>query len=129
MLGKYLLDTSVLVALLRGDRVIARRLEEEDNIYTSSIAFGELYFGAEKAARSQLQRDKIAEISAQCVVLVCDIQTAQIYGDFKNQLRLVGKPIPENDLWIAATAHQHGLTLAHRDKHFAELKALSIEAW
>jgi tRNA(fMet)-specific endonuclease VapC len=51
------------------------------------------------------------------------------YGEVKNALRLKGHPIPENDIWIAAVAHQHDLTLVTRDTHFDEIDNLKIIAW
>jgi tRNA(fMet)-specific endonuclease VapC len=46
-----------------------------------------------------------------------------------SRLRTIGRPIPENDLWIAALALQHHLTLATRDQHFQHVARLSLEAW
>ncbi|HFE66754.1 MAG TPA: PIN domain-containing protein, partial [Chloroflexi bacterium] len=40
-----------------------------------------------------------------------------------------GRPIPENDIWIAALAIEHELTLVTRDAHFEEIEQLDIEAW
>jgi len=47
----------------------------------------------------------------------------------KAALRALGKPIPENDLWIAAVAIQHGLVRVSRDEHFQNLPGLEIERW
>jgi len=62
-------------------------------------------------------------------VLRCDSTTAQHYGEIKNFLRDKGRPIPENDIWIAATAKQHNLTVASRDNHFDYIDGLSTERW
>jgi tRNA(fMet)-specific endonuclease VapC len=51
------------------------------------------------------------------------------YGDVKNRLRLKGRPLPENDVWIAALALQYGLTLVTRDAHFQEVENLQTVAW
>jgi len=48
-------------------------------------------------------------------------------GIVKDQLRKIGKPIPENDIWIAALTLQHNLSLATRDKHFENIEGLVIE--
>jgi len=47
----------------------------------------------------------------------------------RDRLRLKGRPIPENDIWIAAVALQHGLPLATRDDHFNEVDGLRVENW
>jgi len=61
--------------------------------------------------------------------LLYDLTTAQQYGESKNALRAKGRPIPENDLWIAALALQYDLTLATRDDHFGQIDGLSTIKW
>ncbi len=65
----------------------------------------------------------------QSVVFACDLGTAQWYGTIKDQLRWKGRPILDNDIWIAAIAMQHGLILVTRDSYFDEVKSLQIESW
>lgn len=62
-------------------------------------------------------------------VLTCDLQMARHYALLKMHLRVKGKPIPENDLWIAALAKQHDLILATYDNHFREIDDLTTVAW
>lgn len=45
------------------------------------------------------------------------------------KLRLKGRPLPENDVWIAALAMQYALTLVTRDAHFQEVENLQTVAW
>jgi predicted nucleic acid-binding protein len=52
-----------------------------------------------------------------------------MYGEVKAELARLGKPIPDNDLWIAAVARQHDLPLATRDAHFALVPGLKTLAW
>jgi tRNA(fMet)-specific endonuclease VapC len=62
-------------------------------------------------------------------VLGCDTATARQYGRIKNALRARGRPIPDNDIWIAAIALQHDLTLLSRDRHFGAVAGLVVETW
>jgi tRNA(fMet)-specific endonuclease VapC len=62
-------------------------------------------------------------------VLLCDVDVAWRYGEVKKLLRDKGRPIPENDIWIAAIALKHDLTLATRDVHFGEVTGLKTAAW
>jgi tRNA(fMet)-specific endonuclease VapC len=71
----------------------------------------------------------VEELAEETTVLSCDAGTAAQYGEIKNQLRAKGRPLPENDIWIAAIAIQHGLTLVSRDRHFEEIEALPHEVW
>jgi tRNA(fMet)-specific endonuclease VapC len=62
-------------------------------------------------------------------LLLCDEQTARQYGRISQQLRKKGRPIPQNDMWIAALALQHGLTLVTRDAHFSHIDGLLLQDW
>jgi tRNA(fMet)-specific endonuclease VapC len=62
-------------------------------------------------------------------VLACDLETARHYGRIKDGLRRKGRPLPENDIWIAALARQHDLTLVSRDAHFADVESLPVKVW
>jgi tRNA(fMet)-specific endonuclease VapC len=61
-------------------------------------------------------------------VAAVDHRTAEIYAELLFFLRSKGKPIPTNDIWIAAQARQSGGELAARDGHFAELPMLRLAA-
>jgi len=124
-----LLDTSIVAALFRKDLAVAQRLEDASNVLASSIVIGELYFGARKSARVRENLNQVDEFVAQNRVLDCDLNTAKVYGGIKNALRQKGRSLPENDIWIAAVALQHGLTLVTRDAHFNEIEGLKTEAW
>ena len=59
-----------------------------------------------------------------------DSETGRFYGEIKACLHDRGRPLPENDIWLAAIANQHRLMLATRDKkHFAEIEGLNWEVW
>lgn len=50
-------------------------------------------------------------------------------GIIKEELRKKGKPIPENDIWIAALARQYNLQLVTKDEHFQYINALMLLSW
>jgi predicted nucleic acid-binding protein len=57
-------------------------------------------------------------------------ETAEYYAIVYKDLRAKGRPIPTNDLWIAAAAMEHGLALVSRDRHFGEVEGLRVGmAW
>jgi len=129
MNGSYLLDTNIIVAHLNGDAAIKARLESAPEIYLLSVALGELHYGATHSGRPEANAARIEDFAATCTILGVDAETARRYGRIKGDLRKKGRPIPENDLWIAACALQHGLTLATRDGHFDQVEGLQIEVW
>ena len=98
-------------------------------VFLSSIVLGELFFGAFRSVRVEENLARVAEFASSNTVLVCDTATARYYGRIKKRLSEEGRPIPENDIWIAATARQHGLTLVSRDTHFNEVEGLETVAW
>ena len=129
MSGRCLLDTNILIALFADEAVVKENLAKADEVFVSSIAIGELCFGARKSGRPAENLARIDEFAANSVVLGCDTDTARGYAQVKNALRLKGRPLPENDVWIAAIALQHDLTLITRDAHFDEVENLKVIAW
>ncbi len=125
--GDRLLDTSIVVDHLRGVSGVAERLEAIPTLYVSVVALGELYLGAKRSAKPDYNLGQIDEFAALCIVLPCDDGTARAYGSVKYTLQTQGTPIPENDIWIAATAIQHGLPLVTRDSHFTSVAGLSLD--
>jgi tRNA(fMet)-specific endonuclease VapC len=129
MNGSYLLDTNIVVAHLNGDSAIKTRLDGAPEVFLPSVALGELHFGATHSGRPEANAARIHDFAATCTVVGVDAETARRYGRLKGELRKKGRPIPENDLWIAACALQHGLTLATRDRHFDQVEGLQMEVW
>ncbi len=129
MSGRYLLDTNIVIALFAADEAVITKLGEADEIFIPSIVLGELYYGAERSGRVEENKQRIDEFGEKNVILGCDRETAKKYGDVKNKLRQKGRPIPENDIWIAALGLQHDVMIVSRDKHFEEVDDLSIVIW
>ena len=127
--GRYLLDTSIVVALFQGDPAIQARLNEAPEVFLPSVVLGELHYGAARSGKSDANAARVDEFAGSCTVLPIDASTARRYGQVKGQLRTRGRPIPENDVWIAACALEHGLILVTRDGHFDEVEGLASEAW
>jgi len=129
MNGRHLLDTNLVIGLLGGDGDARRRMETVDEAFLSSIVLGELYFGAFKSARPDQNLSKIMDFASSVPVLECNSGTARLYGQIKSGLYGKGRPIPENDLWNAAIARQHGLVILSRDEHFRDIPDLHWEKW
>jgi tRNA(fMet)-specific endonuclease VapC len=124
----FLLDANAMIARLNEDNSVIRVLAATE-IFVASIVIGELVFGAYKSSRVEENIQKIDAFIQGRRILVCDLETARIYGRIRNQLRTKGRPIPVNDTWIAAVALQHNLTLLTRDEHFKEVDNLPLASW
>ena len=122
------MDTSIAVAFFRQDQAIRQHLLRVD-IVTSTIVIGELFYGAYRAGQQARELANIAALIAQSRIVLCDLTTSEHYGRVREALHRQGAPIPENDIWVAASALQHGLPLATRDAHFDRVPGLTVEQW
>ncbi|MBI1787859.1 MAG: PIN domain-containing protein [Acidobacteria bacterium] len=123
------MDTSVVVPHLRGDRALAARIAQVASIRMPWVVLGELRFGARRAVRPEEALAHVRTFLRTVALLLPDEGTAEHYGDLKAELARLGKPIPDNDLWIAAMARQYDLPLATRGAHFAQVPRLQTLAW
>lgn len=126
---KFLLDTNLLIAILNKESSVTRRITPDLDIYIPCIALGEVVSGAHRSDRVDENLKSIKTLSRTLRVLPCNVGTAEAYGLLHAHLRSKGRPIPSNDIWIAAIAHQRGLTLLTRDNHFTYIDFLSVIVW
>lgn len=127
--NKFLLDTNAIIALQRENEDLKKLLSTSTDVFVPAVAVGELYYGAYKSQRVEENRKNVAAFIANRVVLNVDADTADVYGQVKQALRAKGRPIPENDIWIAALAIQYDLTLITDDAHFGEVDNLNWQGW
>src|ERR1043166_1258245 len=114
MNGRYLLDTNIVIAVFAEDTSVLERLAQASEVFVLIIVFGELYYGARRSTHIDANINLIDELAGSTALLACDLETSRQYGQLKNDIRAKGRPIPEDDIWIAASAQQHGLTLVSR---------------
>jgi tRNA(fMet)-specific endonuclease VapC len=129
MSDPYLLDTNAAIALLNYSPEMIAFLDRAEEIYLSSVVLGELYFGAHKSKRVQENIDKVEQVATRYPVLYCDADAAREYGVIAYQQRAKGRKIPYHDIWIAALARQHNLTLLTRDSDFDYVEGINLVTW
>jgi len=130
MIGnKIFLDTNVIIDVFSGNKFIADKIKDYSNIFISSIVLGELYVGVNRVENKEKHLKMLLSFLEICEILTVDDKTAQFFGEISAGLYKKGKPIPTNDIWIAASVKQHNLLLISRDKHFIEIENLSLENW
>jgi tRNA(fMet)-specific endonuclease VapC len=128
-LPRYLLDTSVIIELIKGDASIVARVVPGTEIYLPYVAIGELYFGAYRSSRVRQNTTQIVSLTLDNTLVFSGMETARQYGLIRADLAGKGRSIPDNDVWIAAIALEHNLVLVTRDAHFGNVENLSIERW
>ncbi len=129
MSGKYLLDANIIIALFNGDKSIPPKLDGAELVGISVVIIGELMYGAKKSQHIKENIAKIKKFVSRCSVFSVDEETADSYSTIKSALMKKGSPVPDNDIWIAATALQYGLRLVSRDEHFNIIPKLMVEQW
>jgi tRNA(fMet)-specific endonuclease VapC len=124
-----ILDTNGLSALADGDTELEPLLRRAAAIAIPVIVLGEYQYGIRRSRNRKRYERWLAEIVSSCRVLVVDEGTAEHYADVRDELKQAGRPIPGNDLWIAALARQHALPLLSRDQHFDFVPGLARVGW
>lgn len=127
-LRNVLIDTNAYSAFKRGDREAMAILRRAETIGVSAVVMGELLSGFAAGAREADNRRELNAFlqSPRVTVLPVNRDTADFYARAYLALKRKGRPIPVNDLWIAATALQHGFAVFTYDRHFREIDGLVV---
>lgn len=126
---RVLLDTSAYSAFMLGHPEVKAALQRADEIYLTPVVLGELLAGFMRGKwRRKNEREIRAFLSSPRVqVIDVDEETAQRYAVILNSLWKAGTPIPTNDVWIAASAMQHGLRVLTRDAHYQKVAQIVVD--
>lgn len=125
---KVLLDTNAYAALLRGDEKVLSVISRAETIYMSAIVLGELFSGF-RGGNRLVENRKILERflnRSHVALLPVGMETADVFGSIKQQLKEQGTPIPINDVWIAAHALEMGAKVVTYDTHFKQVAGLRV---
>ena len=125
---RLLIDTNIYSYALKGEEGVVEALREADEIGFSVISIGELLSGFKLGGKEQKNRKELERFldSPRVVVYPVNEDTAEFYAQILNNLRKIGKPVPTNDIWIAAVAFQNGLKLFTKDSHFQAIAGLYL---
>lgn len=124
-----LLDTSTYSALNRGHLQVLDVIRRSETIAIPAIVLGELYSGFLAGSRYSENTEQLVRFLGKPSARVLQVtqETALRYAEIDFYLRKKGRPIPCNDVWIAASAIEHGLHLLTLDEHFDEIPLLLIQ--
>ncbi len=124
-----ILDTNAVSALLRGDPDLADLLGSSERHHLPVIVIGEYRYGLMRSRHRQALTAFLETLIRESLVLRVDDVTTVHYAAVRNELREAGRPIPENDVWIAALARQHAQPVVSRDEHFDGAAGVERLAW
>ena len=124
---RILIDTNIYVSFKMNDADVVARLRNCDFIGIDITVLGELLTGFRLGRRERKNRAGLRAFLdiPRVRILAHDEETAEHYSSIMGRLRKKRKPLPTNDVWIAASAMRHGLALYSRDRHFDNIPGLA----
>lgn len=140
---KYLLDTCIVIAVLRGDEEMQSKIESVgiQNCFISEITMAELYCGPEKLLTKNSQRDKtVAQKAKQQLSSLKELPNilkvlpwqscSQMFAHIHELLNCKGERIEDMDLMLASFALSNDFILVTGNlKHFSRIPGLKTENW
>ena len=123
---RLLLDSNAYSGFMAGEPALVSLIQGADEVLVSVVVIGEQLFGFRRGARYE---ENLAELRSflshpQVSVLPVSETTADRYSRILASLRVKGRPIPTNDVWIAAAAMETGVDLVSRDRHFEHVDGI-----
>ena len=124
-----ILDTNALSAAADDDRGILRILGRAKEIALPVIVLGEYRYGIAQSRKRNEYATWLKGLIGDCTVLDVNDETTEHYAAISLALKRLGKPVPTNDLWIAALCQQHSLPILSRDPHFDFVAGINRIEW
>ncbi|MGB6596809.1 MAG: type II toxin-antitoxin system VapC family toxin [Candidatus Acidiferrum sp.] len=124
-----ILDTNALSAAAEEHAGVVGILAGAQQLALPVVVIGEYRYGISQSRHRARYRQWLDDLIQDCVVLDVTEQTTHYYATINVELRQAGKPIPTNDLWIAALCRQHGVPLLSRDRHFDVVAGIQRVDW
>ncbi len=128
----FLLDTNTCIYYLNGSHLELTRsilAAGPDQLAISALTVAELRFGAARSSRPEANRERLGTFFRELTILPFDRLCGEHFGRLKAELFSRGRPIPDFDVAIAATAIATGRTLVSADGHMEEIDDLQRENW
>lgn len=125
-----ILDANAVSALLTGrNAALQRVLSAAERHHLPLPVIAEYQYGLLRLPRPRRLQSLFRRLEAESIILYPDRVTADLYAAIRHDLRKRGRPIPENDIWIAALARQFELEVVSQDSHFDEVSDLRRVGW
>lgn len=124
-----ILDTNALSAAAADDAAVVAILGRADHVAIPVIVLGEYRYGIAQSRHRAAYERWLGGLLQDCLVLDINEPTTHHYTQINLELKRIGKPIPTNDLWIAALCRQHSLPLLSQDRHFDLVTGSERVAW
>lgn len=126
MTERISLDTNIVIRLFKNDPKITKALVTVSTFCLPIPVIAELLFTAKNSSRQKENLKVYNEFIDVCNVLNITRKTADHYSSIRLELKQKGRPIPENDLWIASICREQNLPLITGDAHFDNINDLKV---
>lgn len=124
-----LLDTNAVIAWTDGDTALRDLVNRALRVAVPVTVWGELLFGAHNSGRPEENFRRIRTVLSEFGFLPANQETAEHYASIRLSLKRIGRPVPENDIWIAAIARQFDHSLVSHDAHFGFVSGIRVVDW
>lgn len=124
-----ILDTNAISAFAEGDPSVREKIAAGPGPYLPVIVLGEYRFGLLGTRDRERRLAWLNELARHWTVLEVSVDTAITYAAVRQVLRERASPIPSNDVWIAALARQHNLSILSADAHFDRVPGVRRISW
>lgn len=124
-----LMDTNGYAAFKRNNPIALEILRTSEYIGISVVVLGELLGGFKGGSKEKKNMEELNKFldSPRVYILQIDEETAEFYAKIYWGLKKKGNPIPSNDMWVAASAMRHGLSVFTFDEHFYLIDGLILK--
>ena len=133
MSDRYMLDTNICIYIIKNNPISVRQKFEQisaNNLVLSMVTLAELRYGAEKSQAREKAIKAIEQLSRHIQIAELDEVVAEHYADIRAQLEREGKPIGNNDLWLAAHARaKNWVLVSNNTREFERVVGLRLENW
>jgi predicted nucleic acid-binding protein len=126
---KIAIDTNIYAAFKSNHPQVVAKFQNCDIIGVDIAVIAELLAGFKMGNKAAKNRQELEAFLANSRVEIFqhDLDTAEYFANIVSQLKKKGKPIPTNDLWIAANAQKKGYALSSFDKIFNHIEGLLLD--
>jgi tRNA(fMet)-specific endonuclease VapC len=124
-----IVDTNALSAAADNDPIVIGVLARAEQMAIPVIVLGEFRYGIAQSRHRTTYENWLAGLLNDCMVLDIGEPATRHYADINLELKRKGKPIPTNDLWIAALCREHSIPLLSRDSHFDFVTGIKRVGW